>query len=322
MEIKNIITTVDTDTEGGPTRIITSGLPYLSGRSVSEKQKEFISRFDGIRNDLLNHPRGYPGMFGAVLTEPCHPDAHVGVFFMTNTGYLNMCVHSAIGVGTACLETGMIPRDNDRPVIRLDSPAGLITLRGEYTGSQLRNITIEPGPAKVHTRQLTLDLGENISIKADLVFSAVLFLLIDLTPLGLHVEKDNQEILRSMAKSAIEAANEQLASKPIEGAEAGVMVDLAFLYQESQPHACSSVVFSKAGVLDQSPCGAGTGAKMALSFSKGELMSDTIYTNRNIYGRVFQGRLIQSVESFDVATIFFEITGTAKITGFHRFLLN
>jgi len=55
-------------------------------------------QYDAIRNCLLNHSRGYSGMFGAILIEPIYPDADIGAFFMTNTGYLDMCVHSAIGV--------------------------------------------------------------------------------------------------------------------------------------------------------------------------------------------------------------------------------
>ena len=67
MRIRKIFTTVDTHTEGGPTRIVTSGLPPLKGESISEKRDYFKANFDDVRGRLLNYPRGYPGMFGAVL---------------------------------------------------------------------------------------------------------------------------------------------------------------------------------------------------------------------------------------------------------------
>ena len=62
-----MLTSMDTNTEGGPTRIVTSGVPRLKGASVGEKMAHFKTRYDYMRDGLLKHPRGYPGMFGAVF---------------------------------------------------------------------------------------------------------------------------------------------------------------------------------------------------------------------------------------------------------------
>ena len=94
MQLSEYIHAIDTHTAGAPTRILTSGLPLLKGRTVKEKMEYFKSNHDHYRKMLMLEPRGHSGMFGAVLTPPCQAEADLGVFFMTATGYLNMCVHS------------------------------------------------------------------------------------------------------------------------------------------------------------------------------------------------------------------------------------
>ena len=320
MEIKQIFTSVDTTTEGGPTRIVTSGIPRLKGGSVGEKRDYFKRHYDSVRELLLNHPRGYPGMFGAILTEPSHPDGDIGVFFMTNTGYLNMCVHSAIGVAAACIETGMVPHHEGENSVKLETPAGIIKIKAEYRNNKLCNISIEPGPAFVQTPLINLDIGGGSSVSACMVFSAVLFIMIDVKPLGLHVDKEHEKRLQSLAIKAIEAVNKKM---DVAGTnkESSTMVDLAFIYEDTGGNSCKSAVYSKAGVLDQSPCGAGTAGKIAMVCQTDSFQPENIYKNINMFGRKFEGRIIQNMNNKKPANVYTEILGSAQITGFHQFVI-
>jgi proline racemase len=320
MEMKQMFTSVDTNTEGGPTRIVTSGVPRLKGASVGEKRDYFKARYDSVRDGLLNHPRGYPGMFGAILTEPSHPDADIGVFFMTNTNYLNMCVHSAIGVAAVCIETGMVPHSEEETSVKLDTPAGLIKLKAEYRDNKLNRISIKPGPAFVHTPLIDLALGDGSSISACLIFSAVLFIMIDVKPLDLHVDKGHEKHLQSLAIKAIETANMKMATASAEK-EAPCLVDLAFIYEDTGDNSCISAVYSKAGVLDQSPCGAGTAAKVVMACQTGNFQPEHIYKNINLFGKKFEGRAIKNMKSCNTEGVYTEISGSAQITGFHQFII-
>ena len=58
MNIKNMFTAIDTHTEGGPTRIITSGIPPLIGKTMPEKRDYFVNHHDQLRKFLLLDPRG------------------------------------------------------------------------------------------------------------------------------------------------------------------------------------------------------------------------------------------------------------------------
>ena len=48
----------------------------------------------------MNEPRGHDVMSGALLTDPCHPEADIGVIYIETGGYLpmwsryNRCMYS------------------------------------------------------------------------------------------------------------------------------------------------------------------------------------------------------------------------------------
>ena len=269
----------------------------------------------------MNYPRGYPGMFGAVLTEPTDPDADVGAFFLTNTGYLDMCVHSALGLAVACLETGMLSPSSENKPIKLETPAGIVSLSPAFSGNDLVSMAIEPGPAYVHTEKLSLDVGLAAPIEASIVFSAVFFVLVDVGKIGMQVDTADTEALRELACKAIKAANFVL-EKSTGGQAQGPSAALAFLYENADAASCKSAVFSPAGVLDRSPCGAGTVAKVTLLHQQGDLGQDKNYVNANMFGTQFTGRVLRSQRVGENTNVWSRVSGSAHVTGFHNFVVD
>ena len=320
MDIKHSITTVDTHTEGGPTRIVTGGVDRLVGATMAEKMEYFKSNFDHIRRILMLEPRGYKGMFGAVLTEPADEKADVGVIFLTGGGYLNMCVHSAIGVATACLETGVIKAKAGEGVT-LDTPAGLITLEANYVDSGLESMTIRTNPAFVQSEEVSLEAGFDRPVRASIVFSAVYFAVTDAKELGLSVRQENIAELTRAGLAILETANENL---DIEHPSNPTIktVELAMLYEELEAGRAVNAVISRAGSLDRSPCGAGTGAKMAYLYSQGKLGLDEEYVNESIFGTKFTGRCIEEVRVGSYKAVVPKITGSAYVTGMGQFVVD
>ena len=126
MHASRWITTVDTHTEGEPTRIVTGGIAHLAGSSLTEKLSYFRHHMDHLRTALVAEPRGHKDMYGCVLTQPVAPDAAWGVLFMDNGGYMSMCGHATVGVSTALVELGMVQVEEPRTRFRLETPAGLV----------------------------------------------------------------------------------------------------------------------------------------------------------------------------------------------------
>ena len=98
------VTTVETHTEGRPTRVVTSGVGDIPGKTMAEKRLYFIKNLDYLREWLMFEPRGHSAMSGAILQKPTRPDADWGVVYIEVSGCLPMCGHGTIGVATALVE--------------------------------------------------------------------------------------------------------------------------------------------------------------------------------------------------------------------------
>ena len=123
MKFQRLFTTIDTHTGGNPTRTVISGLPKLKGNTMSEKMLYMQENYDWIRKFLMNEPRGHSVMSGALIVEPCHPEADVGVIYIETGGYLPMCGHDTIGCCTALVEAGLIEVTEPYTYVNLDTPA-------------------------------------------------------------------------------------------------------------------------------------------------------------------------------------------------------
>jgi len=321
MNSKNLFATVDTHTEGGPTRVITSGFPRIHGRTMGEKMAYFQSHHDDFRKLLMHEPRGHQGMFGAVLIEPTQPGADLGVLFLTHSGYLSMCVHSAIGAAAACLETGMISRPAENQPLNMETPAGMALLYPKYEGDRLDSVMIQTGPAFVFGDQVELNTGRPSPIRIGLAYSAVFFALADAEQLGITVAKENIPDLIQTGVEILEEANRSIEVKHPDN-PAVKTIELALLYEEIGKNHARNAVVSRTGSLDRSPCGAGTGAKMAYLFAQNKLGLNETYTNEGVFGTKFTGKLVQQAEVGPYKGGMPQISGSAYITGIHRFLLD
>ncbi len=76
------------------------------------------------------------------------------------------------------------------------------------------------------------------------------------------------------------------------------------------------------GVLDRSPCGTGTCAKMAVLHAKGELGLEVPFVHEGVLGTTFTGTLIRETAVGDRPAVVPRLDGRAWITGFQQYVLD
>ncbi|HND91989.1 MAG TPA: proline racemase family protein, partial [Anaerolineales bacterium] len=76
------------------------------------------------------------------------------------------------------------------------------------------------------------------------------------------------------------------------------------------------------GVIDRSPCGTGTCAKMATLYAKGQLGLNQDFIHESILGTLFTGRLIEETQIGPYKAVVPTIGGTAWITGINQFVVD
>ena len=105
---RRTVTTVNSHTEGNPTRVITGGVAVPPGASLLEKRAWLQRHGDGLRRMLDFEPRGNGMMCLVLLLPPEHPEADFAVVIMEQDEYVPMCGHCIIGAATTVVATGMV----------------------------------------------------------------------------------------------------------------------------------------------------------------------------------------------------------------------
>ena len=329
MKVRRVLTTVDTHTAGGPTRILTGGLPPLPGVTVREKMEYFQIHHDAVRKLLMHEPRGHRDMSGAVLTEATRPDADLGVFFLTSGGYLPACVHSSIGVAVAGLQTGFMgPSVRPDGTVRLEVPAGVVILTPEYEAGMVRAVALRTPPAFVHSPAVEVEFEEGHPVRGAVVFSGVFFLVVEAgdlpgDPVGEapRIAPGNASNLQETGLRLLEEANRTLRVEHPHDPSAD-SIPLVMICQEEGERQGRDIVVGRTGSIDRSPCGAGTGARLVQLFADGRLGLGEDYRNESFLGTSFVGRVIEPARVGPYSGAIPEIRGSAFITGMHRFFLD
>jgi proline racemase len=310
-----IVSVVDSHTAGEPTRIVIGGVPYIPGDNMRKKRDWIASNKDDLRKFLMNEPRGHKDMFGSIITAPVSPNADVGVIFIDNDGYLDMCVHGSIGTVIVLLELGMI----DSRSLILDTAAGKVHARAELKDDGIWNVTIRNVSAFFHsTESLVVEnLGE---VQVDVAYGGNFFALVQASQLSLDLSLENLHELVKLGMNIKRAVNGSVHVFYPDTGEEGV-VQLVQIYDENSDPPRNLVVFGD-GQFDRSPCGTGTCAKMALLNHQGKLKLGEEYSYQSIIGTQFKGRIVEELNLGKSKAILPEITGSAYITGIQHLILD
>ncbi len=118
------IVTIDSHTQGEPTRLLISGVGSLPGRTIKDKRDYFESHYDHIRMLLTREPRGHRGIMAAMVTEPISPEGQFGLFYMDARRYPYLCGHATIGAVASLIDAGAMNIGNDDTIITVDTPSG------------------------------------------------------------------------------------------------------------------------------------------------------------------------------------------------------
>src|SRR5215510_2107301 len=82
------IRVIDSHTGGEPTRVVISGGPDLGNGPLATRLDRFRTEHDDFRRAIVNEPRGYDAVVGALLCAPVDPTCVTGLIFFDNGGYL------------------------------------------------------------------------------------------------------------------------------------------------------------------------------------------------------------------------------------------
>jgi proline racemase len=316
---------IDTHTEGMPTRVVTGGVGVIPGATMAERRQYFVDHLDAIRRLLMNEPRGHSAMSGAILQPPTRPDADWGVLFIEVSGCLPMCGHGTIGVATALVEAGMVSVTEPVTTVRLDTPAGLITVDVSVRDGHAEAVTLHNVASFAQHLDATVRAPGLGQIRVDVAYGGNFYAIAELAELGIPFapgEPAGRQRMLDAGLAIMTAVTEQL--DPVHPLDDGIRgchhVYLAAPGSTAR-HSRHAMAIHP-GWFDRSPCGTGTSARMAALHARGELPLDTDFVNESIIGSRFVGRLTATTSVGSVPAVRPTVTGRAWVTGMGQYLLD
>ncbi|MDM5281873.1 proline racemase family protein [Peribacillus simplex] len=319
MKAQRVFTTIDTHTGGNPTRTLISGLPKLVGETMSEKMLHMKKEFDWIRKLLMNEPRGHDVMSGALLTDPCHPEADIGVIYIETGGYLPMCGHDTIGVCTALVESGLIPIQEPVTYLKLDTPAGLVEVEISLENGKAKEVSFCNIPAFL-LKSVSVDVEGIGRVDADIAYGGNFYAIIDAESVGLDLIPENASNIIEKAINIRNTINEKTEIVHPQYSFIRGLTHVEFFTEPTHEEAdVKNTVVVPPGGIDRSPCGTGTSAKLAVLYANQEISIGEEFVHESIVGSLFRGCVLETTYVGDVAAVVTKITGSAWLMGMHRF---
>ncbi len=317
------ISTIDTHAAGEPLRIIYDSFPELNGNTILQRRRQAKENFDHLRKALMWEPRGHADMYGCILMPPVTPEADFGVLFTHNEGFSTMCGHGIIAVTTALLETGFYDMREPQTVLRIDTPAGLITATAHIQGKRVEKVSFLNVPSFVLARDLQIDIPGIGMVHYDIAFGGAFYAFVNADELNIMMTPENN---RSLIEAGMAIKKAVMATQKIQHP---FEEDLNFLYgtvftgraHDSQADSRNVCIFAE-GEVDRSPTGTGVSARMALHYARGDIKEQEEMIIESIIGSRFSGKVAKVTTFGPYEAVIPEVSGSAYITGKHSFLID
>lgn len=316
------IVTIDSHTQGEPTRLIVSGFEEPPGETMLAKRASFAKQYDSVRKILTMEPRGHRDMFAAAVTEPISPHAAFGLIYMDAQRYPYLCGHATMGAVTTMVETGALQLDDGESVVTVDTPSGSVETHAHVEHGKVVSVAIDMVPSFVFDTGCKIEVADFGVVIGDLVCVGGFFVMVSAKEIGLELGTANKQQLTRLGMAIIDAANQQLKVEHPLRPEVET-VDVVEFYEEGpEEYGGASVVVYGASHMDRSPCGTGTSAKMTLLHHKGNLSPGKQYENRSPLGTHFTGHVRETAPIGTFPAVIATIKGNAQITGYHHFVVD
>ncbi len=295
-------------------KVIVGGAPEIPGTTALDKMNHINTVDDSLRRFVTFEPRANAAMSVNLLLASTRAEADAGFIVLQPDRAHPMSGSNCICVVTALLESGRVAMREPRTIVRLDTPAGLITARAECQDGRCLSVSLDNVPSFAEMLDREIDTPKWGRIRADVAFGGVYYALVDVDQIGLTIEPTNA---RALAEAGIELkallAEQVSVRHPV---LAGVDEIAYVMFRAREPDgAVRTCTTLKPGRVDRSPCGTGSSANLACLFARGVVQVGDLCTSRSIIGGEFLAEAIGTTEVGGRRAVLPRITGRAYVYG-------
>jgi proline racemase len=326
------LATVEVHAEGEPGRVVLDAAHLVEGDTMAERFAFCREHLQPLRELLLHEPRGHPALCAVLLLPPVTPGADFGVVVLEQGGFTPMSGSNAMCAVAGAVEAGLVTPDGDSPVstleVTIDTAVGLVRARARIEDGRVAAVTVVNVPAFVVGLDVPIDVPGIGTVGVDVVFGGQFFVQASAADCGVGLDPTRGRELARVGALVKMAARQQIRVRhPIHPD----VDEIALVMLHSGPRtpgtdARNTVVLTQdpllpddpstwTGILDRSPCGTGTCARMAALHARGDLAVGEEFRHRSIIDSLFVGRLTGTTDVAGTPAVLPTVTGRTWVTG-------
>jgi proline racemase len=310
--------------EGEVGNVIVGGVAAPPGETLWE-QARWIAEDQGLRNFILNEPRG--GVFKHInlLVPAKQPEARFGFIIMEPEHTPPMSGSNSICVATVLLDTGLIAMQEPLTEFVLEAPGGLVPVKAYCENGKAQSIEVHNLPSFADQLDVSLEVEGFGTLTVDTAYGGDSFVIVDATSLGFEIKPDEARDLAQTGIKITSAANEQLGFHHPTNPDWAHISFCQFalpVTEESGVKISKNTVVIDPGKLDRSPTGTGCSARMAVLHARGLMQVGDKLIGRSIIDSSFDCSIVAATRVGDKAAIIPSLRGRAWVTGTHQLMLD
>ncbi len=317
MRWKRTLTMVEAHCEGEAGRVVTEGLPDVPGNTMLERMDHLNGPGDDLRRFCVFEPRGHAAMSTILLLPPCREDADAAFVILQADRAHSMSGSNAICVVTVLLETGIVGMSEPTAVVRLDTPAGLVTATAICRGGKCESVSLRMTPCFAERLDVSVDVPGLGEVTIDLAFGGLYYALVDAAQLGIEIEPGSARRLVEAGSAVHRACNAAVELEHPEHSSLSHLAYVMFTGRNNDGELVNATILPP-GRVDRSPCGTGSSARLAAMLERGEAKAGETHVARSIIGGRFEVRAADKATVAGRGAIVPEVSGRAWIHGEHR----
>ncbi|SAL06517.1 hydroxyproline-2-epimerase [Caballeronia calidae] len=288
---KHNFKSIEGHTEGMPVRMVIDGAPPLAGATMEARRKAFVESHDWIRRALMLEPRGHSHMSGTMLYPPLSDDADMSLLFIETSGCLPMCGHASIGSVSFAVEAGLVRPKTPGTVI-VDVPAGKLKAKYEMDGERVSSVRFTNVPSFLLHRDVEITHPHFGRLAVDIAYGGNFYPIVEVQPNFPGCEHFAPDALLTWGRQMQAAVNAAIdVIHPDHPGIRGVKHTMWTGAPLSDDADARAVVIAGDSLIDRSPCGTGTSARVAQRHARGLLDIGQAFRHQSLIGSSFIGRV-------------------------------
>lgn len=295
-------------------KVIVAGAPAIPGNTLLEQMNYINTVDDSLRRFVTSEPRAHVAMSMNLLVPPKHPEADAGFIVLQADRAHPMSGSNCICVVTALLESGRVKMTEPESIVKVDTPAGLITARALCKDGRCLSVSLDNVACFAEMLDQKVETAKWGRLVVDIAFGGVFYALVDASQIGLSIAPENA---RALAEAGIELRSIVNSQVTVKHPELPGLEDVAYvMFRSREPDgAIRTCTTLKPGRVDRSPCGTGSSANLACLYARGEIRAGDQRRSRSIIGGEFIIEAIGETAVGNRRAVLPRITGQAWIYG-------